>query len=197
MLRPFLSAMCLLAAVIPGHAQEVEVTAVRFNRVRPSIGSAGNWLEASVALNVRPAAGSPGQTVGRVRVSLLLGYDVPAAAGADRRSVHYRAEAECVALESGRADVRFYLPPEIVRRDQVQEPRWWAVELTVGGRPVAAGRGAYATALATPEQRRQFQSRAAVDAAANDGVLLPQYLTPFANDYPRATPSFIRREFRP
>lgn len=196
MLRLVLSAICLLAVVLPGRAQEVEVTAVRFNRVRPSIGANANWLEAAVALNVRPSPGSAGQMVERVRVALLLGYEVTASRG-ERRAFYYRSDAECVALESGRTDVRFYLPPEIVRRDQVQEPRWWGVELSVGGRPVPAGRAAYPAALATAEQRRSFQTRAGADAVANDGVLLPQYLTPFANDYTRATPSFVRREPRP
>jgi hypothetical protein len=196
MLRLFLTAACLVAAVLPAHAQEVEVTTVRFNRLRPSTGANANWLEAAVALQVRPAPGSPRHMVSRVRVSLLLGYEVLASAGGERRVVHHRSEAECVALEAGRADVRFYLPPEIVRRDQVQEPRSWGVELSVGGRPLPAGRTAYASTLATAEQRRNFQTRGAADAAANDGILVPQYLSPFANDYPRSTPSFVRRETR-
>jgi len=29
---------------------------------------------------------------------------------------------------------------------------------------------------------------------ANDGILQPQFLTPFVNEYPRATPSFVRRD---
>jgi hypothetical protein len=93
--------------------------------------------------------------------------------------------------------VRFFLPPEIVKRDSLRgDPRFWGVELSVGGKPVPAGRAAYAGALATPEQRRNFQARGGASAAANDGILLPQYLTPFANEYPRATPSFVRRDGR-
>jgi hypothetical protein len=133
--------------------------------------------------------------VSRVRVALAMEFELPAAAGSERRTEFFRADAECVALEAGRADVRFYLPPELVKRDQLHgDPRWWGVELTADGKPFAAGRTAYSTNLAAADSRKNFQARAGTAAAANDGLLQPQYLTPFANDYPRATPSFVRRE---
>ena len=177
-------------------AEEVEVSGVRFT---PSAYASNgvSWFETDIALDVRPGPAAPGRMVSRVRVVLTLQFEVPAAASAERRSEFYRAEAECVALDAGRADVRFYLPPELVRRDQLHgEPRWWGVELAVGGRPVAPSRAAYSSNLATAEARKSFLARAATAAAANDGVLLPQFLTPFAYDYPRATPSFMRREPR-
>jgi hypothetical protein len=132
-----------------------------------------------------------------VRVALLIGFELPARAGGERRLEHYRADAECVALESGRADVRFYLPPELVKRDQLTaDPKFWGVELAVAGRAVPASRNAYSPSLSGAESRKAFQSRGGAAAAANDGLLQPQYLTPFINEYPRATPSFVRREGR-
>jgi hypothetical protein len=176
--------------------EEVEVAGVKFTPNLRAASGAG-WLEAAVALDVRPATTAPGRMVSRVRVALLLHFEVAAGAGAPKRSEYYRAEAECVALEAGRAEVRFYLPPELVKRDQLAgEPRAWGVELAVGGRTVAAARGAYPAALATAEARKNFQARGATAAAANDGLLLPQFLTPFFGDYPRATPTFVRREMR-
>jgi hypothetical protein len=193
--------MLILGCAVTAAAQEVEVTTVRFANVRVPAnlssggGSSGAWLEADIALNVKPPAGSPGQMLSRVRVSLLVGFELPAVAGGERRLEHYRAEAECVALEAGRADVRFYLPPELVKRDQLHgEPKYWGVELAVGGKTVTAGRTAYSTTLAGAEARKNFQTRAGQAAAANDGLLQPQYLTPFAHEYPRATPTFVRRE---
>ncbi len=178
-------------------AQEVEVTSVRFNNLRAPTGSNGTWMETDVVLIVRPAPGSAGQMVSRVRVAVLLGFELPALAGGERRLEHYRAEAECVALEPGRISVRFYLPPELVKRDQLRsDPKFWGVELSAGGRPVPAGRAAYSSALAGAEQRRSFQQRGTAAAASNDGILQPQYLTPFVDEYPRATPSFVRREGR-
>jgi hypothetical protein len=176
-------------------AEEVEVTSVRFANVRSPIGANGMWLEADVALNVRPPPGAPTAMVSRVKVSLLVGFELPAAPGGERRLEHYRAEAECVALDAGRANVRFYLPPELVKRDQLHgDPKYWGVELAVAGHAIPPARNAYATTLSGAEQRKSFQTRAGAAAAPNDGLLQPQYLTPFAHEYPRATPSFVRRE---
>ncbi|HUR57667.1 MAG TPA: hypothetical protein VM029_08150 [Opitutaceae bacterium] len=197
MLRPALLLSFLLGALGASAAQEVEVGSVRFTNVRASNGAPGNWLEADIALNVHAATGAAGQMVGRVKVALLVGFELPGAPGSERRVEHFRAEAECVALEPGRADIRFYLPPEIVKRDQLHgDPKFWTVELTAGGRAVPASKASAAPALANAEQRRSFQSRAATAAVANDGILQPQYLTPFVNDYARATPTFVRREGR-
>ena len=177
-------------------AEEVEVSTVRFTpNVRAMSGA--NWFEADVVLDVRPGPGAPGRMVSRVRVALAVEFELPGIAGGERRTECFRAEAECVALDAGRADVRFYLPPELVKRDQLHgDPRWWGVEVTAGGRPVPPGRASYSGTLTTPDARKNFQTRAAAAAAANDGLLQPQFLTPFANDYPRATPSFVRREMR-
>ena len=179
------------------NAQPVEVTTVRFTNLRPPTGATGNWLEASIALNARPVAGTPVQMVSRVRVSFLIAFELPALAGGERRLEHYRAEAECAALEPGRSEVRFYVPPEIVKRDQLHgDPKYWGIELSVDGKPVPAGRAAYSASLSGAEQRKNFQKRVGVAAAANDGLLIPQYLTPFLNEYPRATPSFVRKDGR-
>lgn len=191
----WLLALCDLAR--PAHAQPVEVTTVKFSNLRTPQGSAGNWYEVDIALNAKPASGSPGQMVPRVRIAMLLAFELPAMAGAERRLDYYRAEAECVALEPGRADVRFYLPAEVVKRDQLHgDPKYWTVELSVEGRPVAATRSAFSGSLASAEMRKNFQKRAGAAAGANDGILLPQYLTPFVHEYPRTTPAFVRRDAR-
>jgi hypothetical protein len=175
----------------------VEVTSTKFMKVRAPNGASGTWWEATLVLTARPMAGSPAQMVSRVRVVLTLAFELPALAGGERRLDFYRAEAECVALEPGRAEVRFFLPAELVKRDQLpSEPKYFGVELAVEGRPVPAGRAAYSAGLASPEARKSFQQRAQAAAAANEGLLLPQFLTPFANEYPRSTPSFVRKGAR-
>ena len=178
-------------------AQSVEVTTVRFSNVRAPNGSPGNWYEASISLNAKPVPGTPAQMVSRVKVALLLGFELPATAGVERRLEYYRAEVECVALEPGRAEVRFYLPPEVVKRDSLHgDPRYWGVELAADGKAVAAGRAAYAQSLASLEQRKNFQKRGTAASTGNEGILVPQYFTPFMNEYPRATPSFVRKDPR-
>ena len=196
LLAGVLTSPCVFAAPA-GAGLPVEVSAVKFSNVRAPGGSPGNWYEADVALIVRPAHGAPAQMISRVKVSLLLTFDLPGLSGAERRFEYYRAEAECVALEPGRADVRFYLPAEIVKRDQLHgDPRQWGVELAVDGRPVPPARVAYSGNLSGADARKAFQKRVAAAAAANDGILLPQYLSPFSGAYPRDTPSFVRREAR-
>jgi hypothetical protein len=173
---------------------EVEVGSVRFAGVRPPQGGGAMWQEIDVNLVVKPAPVSAGGMASRVKVAVLVSYELPAAVGGSRQLQHYRSEAECIALEPGHAHVRFYLPPESVKRDQIRgEPKLWAVDLAVGGRAILPGRLAAATSLTTPEQRRRYQAEAAAGAVANDGILQAQYLTPFHLEYPRSTPSFVRR----
>ena len=135
-------------------AQEVEVASVRFTTVRAPLGSVGNWLEADVHVLARPLPDAPGAMVSRVRVSVLVGFELPATPGGERRIEHFRSEAECVALEAGRTSVRFYLPPEVVKRDRIRgTPRFWGVELAVAGRALAPSMSAYSATLSTADAR--------------------------------------------
>ena len=187
---------CSWAAAAPAPAPVVEVVNLRANHVRPGNGGPV-WVEITLSLNVRPAGGGPAPAVSAVRISPLLAFEVPGAAGGPRRTQAYASAVECVALEPGRAEVRFYLPPEVVKRDQIRgDPKYWGVELTAGGEALPAARTAYSANLGTPAARNDFQRRAGPAAVANDGVLQPQHLTPFALEYPRSTPSVVRREAR-
>lgn len=182
------------AAAAPAPAPSVEVANLRTNQVRPGNGGPA-WLETTLSLNVRTAGGGPAPAVSAVRVALLLAFEVPGPAGGPRRTRAYSSTVECVALEPGRVEVRFYLPPEVVKRDQIRgDPKYWGVELTVGGEALPAARTAYSANLGTPAARTDFQRRAAPAAEANAGILQPQHLTPFALEYPRSTPSVVRRE---
>ena len=185
--------VCLAAASLALAANEVEVSAVRFNSVRAPGGSTSQWLEVAVALVVHPPAGSPGQMVSNVKVALMCAFE--SAGPGEKRTEYYRAEAECIALEAGRTDVRFYLPPELIKRDQLRpEPRQWGVELMVGEKPIPPGRAAYSSSLGSSEQRKRFVESSLRGSLRNAGCLLPQYLSPFVSEYPRSTPSFVRRE---
>ena len=194
-LSVFILFLAAVAATLPVAAEPVEITTVRFGTVRAPNGSPEPWFEAEVVLAVAPPAEGGGRFVSRVRVGLMLGWELSAASGGSRRTDFYRGEAECVALEAGRANVRFYLPPELVKRDRLRgPPKLWQVTLHVGGRAVPPSRAASVAALAEPEALRAFDVAVVAGAPANDGLLLPQYLTPFAPAYPRSTPSFVRRE---
>lgn len=173
---------------------EVEVSGVRFKLARPSVGAQAEWLEADVELEARPTPAHPARMLSRVRIILVLRFEVGSAEGVVRTEC-FRASAEAVALSSGRSHVRFYLPPEILRRDAARgEPRYWRAEAVVDGHVQPAGRARFSSSLSTSEARRNFVEVSDGEAAVNDGILLPQYLTPFAGDHPATTPNFVRRE---
>lgn len=174
-------------------APEIEVASVKFDT--PRIGGE-SWYEAAVELSVRPG-GRPvsGQFVDRVRVVLNLGFEVADEKGG-KRKVFYRSAAEAVTLEGGSKPVfRFYLPPELVRRDKLRtDADYHAVEIEIAGRALPAVRANLSKEIKTPEILTSFLSAVNAEAGANEGILVPQYLTPFAFDSQRRSPGFIRRE---
>jgi len=187
-----------IAAVVPTFAQskapaEVEVSGVKFNTIRlPNSSSA--WYETSIELTAKPTPASVRFT-GRVKVALDLGLEITAPGG-KKEVGFYRASAELVALETGRSIVRFYLPPEVVKRDAIRgDAKYYYVELTVDGQALPPTKDNVSfTTLGNPQVLDSFRSKIASDAAVNDGILLPQYLTPFFADSSRPSPSFVRME---
>ncbi|HEY8933542.1 MAG TPA: hypothetical protein VIM44_09540 [Rariglobus sp.] len=193
-------AVAAFAALTPSFAQTtpppVEVAAVKFNSVRAGSGA---WYETEVEIQARPGAGADNkQFINRVKVTLNLGItSVKAPAGA-KPDTFYRASAEAVAIETtgGKAVFRFYLPPEIVKRDQIKDDqKFYLVELFVDGKALPLTKYHFPTASFTkPEFVESFRAKVASEAGANDGIMLPQYLTPFAFSGSPPAPSFIRIE---
>jgi hypothetical protein len=187
------------AAVSPAVAQQspatpaaLEVANVRFRPVN------GGWYEAEIEIVAKqPAQAAANRNfINRVKVTLNLGViSVKAPQGATLPDTFYRASAEAVAIETtGRTAFRFYLPPEIVKRDQISGPqRYYLVELSVGGQPLPLTKSETSSALNNVQVVEGFRGKVAAEATANDGILLPQYLTPFAGGG-NNTPSFIRIE---
>lgn len=189
-----------LSAITPSFAQTpppaavpVEVSSVKFNP-RP-----GNWYEAEVEVQPRPAGAENRQFLNRVKVTLSLGvFSVKSSSGAKAPDTYYRASAEAVALETtgGKSVFRFYLPPEIVKRDQITgDLKFYLVELFVDGKQLPLGKNHFPVSTFTkPEFVEGFKTKVSSEAGSNDGILLPQYLTPFATAGSPPPPSFIRIE---
>lgn len=159
---------------------------------------AGGWFEAEVEVQAKPSAAATANRnfVNRVKVTFNLGvFSVKAAQGATVPDTYYRASAEAVAIETtGRTSFRFYLPPEVVKRDQVTGPqKFYLVELSVGGQAVPLSKNDIPSNFTTPAFIEGFRSKVSGESSANDGILLPQYLTPFAGAG-NNTPTFIRNE---
>lgn len=179
----------------PAPQAPVEVLDVKFNPVRTN---SGTWYETEVQVQPRGSADNR-QFVNRVKVTLNLGvFSVKAPPGAKVPDTYYRSSAEAVAIEGSgsRVSYRFYLPPEIVKRDQITgDQRFYLVELSVNGQAVPLAKNQFpAATFNKPEVVESFRSKVASEAGSNDGVLLPQHLSPFAFDGSRPAPSCIRIE---
>ena len=174
-----------------GEGAGVEVQNVRFGQVRAPGGGDG-WIEAVVELNVTPATdgGVYSRWADAVRVGLSIAVRTRSGDYA-----FYRAAAEAVALEAGRASFRFYLPPEVARREQLNsaEPHAWLVDVSVAGTPLTAGPRQVSALLGSPEALRSFKDRVTRSATAHDGVFVAQSESPFAQAYAGETPTFVRR----
>lgn len=170
---------------------QVEVANVRFDAVR-AVGDV--WLEALVELDVKPGGKAvTGEFVDRVRTTLSVMIEAPD--GRVKRSMCYRATVEAIALEGGRASIRFYLPPEIVKRDRLRpDVKYYTVDLEAGGQPQPPSKAAISAEFKGTEQVAVFRTKVTAEASANEGLLMPQHLSPFAYDSQRHSPTILRRE---
>jgi hypothetical protein len=89
--------------------------------------------------------------------------------------------------------VRFYLPPEVVERDRVRAENLhhW-VELVQDGAPQPISNAAASASLRADEARARFVGRLGEEFARNAGILVAQYLSPFAQDPAKPAPTFVQ-----
>lgn len=145
-----------------------------------------------MVLEAKVSAENHGKVLNRVHVALSVVTETLLAAGSTR--TFHRCEVETVALSSGRHHIRFYLPPEIVKRDSLRgPPKEWLVEISIQGKALAITQKNYSSTLRDPQQLADFRTKISMEAPSNDGIMRPQFLTPFDRAYPNDTPSFIRR----
>ncbi len=123
-----------------------------------------------------------------VTVALQLAHEARRREG--RAFEFFEASVTFVALEEGRRLARFYLPPEVVRRDGISgAPHSFLVQVLQ--RETALDVSA-SSSLADESVRQSFASRVGPGAAANRGALRPQWQTPFATLYSDSTPTELR-----
>src|SRR5690606_10134370 len=149
-----------------------------------------NWYEVAIELETKPVKpqGSD-RHVDRVLVTLSLGFET--AEEGKKGFNFYRASAEAISLEQGRSIIRFYMPPEVGKRDGILgETKFYAIDIEAEGKPQAPQRRS-AGAFETAASLEGFRSRVASEAGANDGILLPQYFTPFAFNSSKPAPTFL------
>lgn len=175
-------------------AAQLEVASVKFGSAR-SEGGADYWMESVIELDVKPGGKAvSGEFLNRVRVTLSLGLQL-GGGGAEKVYSFYKSSAEMISVEGGKAFVRFYLPPEVVKRDKLRgDPEYFLVELEIGGQPQKITLNNTSKKINSADVLGFFKGKIGSEAVTNDGVLMPQYLTPFASDSRRPSPTFLRRE---
>lgn len=183
----FVAAAC--CAQTPAAVTPIEVSAFNCRTVRQP-GFSATWWEAAIDLNAKSAPGV--RFTGRVKVTLTLGFEK--GPSSSRTIDFFQSSVELVALETGRiSTVRFYLPPEITKRDSLYgAPRYYAVSLTNSGRELPLSQEARSSAFTGQEMLANFLSKASSESAANSGVLVPQHLTPFYLDAMRVAPTPVQ-----
>jgi len=192
----------LLLAIATGAAQaqsaapEVSVRAVKFSYPRVD-GAQGTAMETEIELDVRGsgAAGRNPRFVDNVRVALMLAVQTRGRAGTDFQ--YYYAEAEAVTLEAGTRAMRFYLPPEVVKRDGLTGDAYaFFVEIAVGGQALAPQRAAVSDTLRDRARFDIFTQKVTEARATTDGILVPQHQFMTGLRDAREAPAVIRKAGR-
>lgn len=188
-----------LSAAGTGYAQasagnpEVSVRSVKFTYPRVD-GQQGNAMETEIELDVRGsgAAGRNPRFVDNVRVALMLAVQGRSRTGVEFQ--YYYAEAEAVTLEAGARAMRFYLPPEIVKRDSLGGDAYaYYVELAVDGRALPPQRTSVSETLRARERYDVFVQKVTESRATTDGILVPQHKFMTGMHDARETPAVIRK----
>lgn len=172
----------------------VDVVDVSFRSVKAPNNQQDFWYEADILVEVKAGVGQAQQVRTVDRVTFALAFSTEAALAGPAPRVFHRCEAEAVSLALGRHHIRFYLPPEIVKRDAVRgPPKEWLVEIVIKGKALAITPKGCSASLRDSKAMADFREKITTEAPSNDGVLRPQFLTPFERYYVNDTPSFIRR----
>jgi hypothetical protein len=166
-------------------ASQLEIGRIDFDLVEQE-GARDPWYQIAIAVTVERGGDGPSahpRFADDITVSLALATQVDRSDG--RSYTFYAAKAEYPSLEVGQHWVRFYLPPEIVKRDRVRgEPFAFEVEVLT---PEGLEASLVSRAIQSPSALQSFRSRAA-ESSARAGSLRSQSQTPFAWAYPRDTP---------
>ena len=186
-----------IAAPSTGGAQTsapaVSVRSVKFNY--PRIDGAKSFaMEVEIELDV-PGTTEPGHNprfVDAVRVALMLGVQARGHEGGDLQ--YYYADAGFVTLETGTRFARFYLPPEIVKRDGLAGDAFaYCVELAVDGRELPMQRADLSETLRSRDRLEAFRQRVAEARSVTHGILVEQHQFMTGLSDRRETSSVVRK----
>ncbi|MCH6257037.1 hypothetical protein MLD52_10795 [Puniceicoccaceae bacterium K14] len=167
-------------------AESIEVRELEYSLIKYE--SSDEWYELSIELEAfrdsQDEERRDPSFIDNIRVEVFVATEIRAT-GRKKPFEFYRSGVELVSIEQGRTFVRFYLPPEIVKRDRVRgEPHSFIVRVYRGEELLNQS---LSRSLNRESVLANFEKRLAENIAANDGILLPQKGTPFFNEYSGAS----------
>jgi hypothetical protein len=168
----FISTLRINAQTPATPPAQVEVNAVKFSFAR--IGRDA-WLETDIRLDVKPGGKLvSGEFVDRVKVTLSIGCEAFDSKG-QKSLVFYRSNIELISLEGGKPGmVRFYLPPEVVKRDNLRaDVKYYVIEVEAKGELQKPVKASAATEFTTPDSLKNFLNKVSSESGANEGILMP------------------------
>lgn len=182
-----LLALTLFSIVSCIQAAALEVRRIEINEV--GFDGSEKWMEYVIEIEVlrdsKDALRREPDFIDDLQVDFLVGIDSRESGGGFE---FYTSRALLVSLERGKHFVRFYLPPEVLERDEVEgEPYAYLIRLTRDGTNFVE---MASDSLERSQVRKSFLGRIAKESARNRGILRPQNKSPFDKSYARSTPSY-------
>lgn len=124
--------------------------------------------------------------VDKIKVTVTTAYKAPAykkaqkagaAAGDLEPFIYYRSSATILTMEeNGSGSVYFYLPGEIIKRDQLQkEPFMWMVSVEADGEEVAPTLKMFSKNIRTEHDMKTFKEEADRGVSETTGIFRAQY----------------------
>lgn len=169
-----------------GVCTELVVQRVEFNLVEQA-GARDPWFEIAVTVNVERGDAESANPRFTREIAVMLDLATETEARGTARYEFYAATAEYPTLEVGRCVIRYYLPPEIVKRDRLRgEPFAWQVFVFEEDEELAA---LTSNSLGTGGALASYRSRLAREAGRSEGILRLQSETPFRDFNARDTPN--------
>ena len=170
---------------------DLRITEVNFDMERSNRGGE-HWLETTVEVQVRgnsdPAAVNR-RYLDDVRVYIALAFNL--GSRSRTRLEYYWSEVEAATLDRGTHAFRFYLNPDLIKRNSLTdgEPYAFHIEVGAGSAAVANPVVAVSDNLRDPARLERFNDLLERVRDKQSGVLLPQAESPFRDMYLGETPA--------
>jgi hypothetical protein len=174
----------------------VDVNKVEFKE------TSDDWIQMTIEMTCQDNPSAEARDKRYVEAVKVKAYVAYARNSSARLYDYYTSEVEIIIMESNEDyNVYFYLPGLIAKRDRLSQPDpdYYYVEVSVGGvvQGAKSGSAAISGQIQDLKVLQSFLAKAGEEAAKNESILMPSYLTPgqFLGRV-EDLPQFLRRDPR-